>query len=266
MENKLEEADVRSVIAMLGEALSGDGDFSAMRTQLSEGIAKLTGASAWFWSRGSGGSDEHGAPVQPKVNILASGGFTNDQLAAYGQALRHPDMAWITAPLFRLSAGKRERITRTRQQIHRVEEVERVGASNELERAGIGPILLSFREASPSVVSSFSQVRPRGEPEFTERDARITHIILSEVEWMHEKSWPKYPDESLSSLPLQFTDILNLLVAGHSEKSMSSHLRQDKQTVAENIQAICQHFRVDSRAELVRRITCGDGGDNSPED
>ncbi len=33
--------------------------------------------------------------------------------------------------------------------------------------------------------------RAHGKPEFTPRDVRIAHIVLTEIPWLHEQGWPE---------------------------------------------------------------------------
>ena len=48
--DRLEEADVRAVVRLLGDVAGSDADHAGRKRQLMSGLAGLVGADGWLWS------------------------------------------------------------------------------------------------------------------------------------------------------------------------------------------------------------------------
>lgn len=98
-------------------------------------------------------------------------------------------------------------------------------------------------------------------PHFVEREARIAHIVLSEVPWLHFKAFPDRQSKEMTNLYPRHRTVLNCLCEGWSRKTIADHLGLSTNTVHGYSKVIFKHFGVHSQAELVARFSKGDGGD-----
>lgn len=260
---ELGEIDVRAIVSILGKSLSGDGDFSEKRSRVLNGIAGLISARSWFWAVTAFDTAalESETPGQPKTTVLDKSGFTEEQFAAYVESQRHPDMAWIAAPLFEACNATEGRVTRHRLQMHPREALENSEVNDLFVKAGMGPIIISQKKKVDNSTAVIAFCRPSGAEEFDARETKIAHIILSEIEWLHENSWPEYPETQAAMLSVRLTSILNLLLEGDPRKMIAQKLGLSEYTVSDYVKAIYKHFDVHSHTELILRFTKGDGGD-----
>lgn len=261
----LNEADVRSIVAMLGESISGESDFAVKRARVTEGLAELVQASKWIITRAAAQPNPLGSDLPPdfRYTVMVKGGFTDEEFVKYLETQRHPEMKVLVAPLFEACARTESRVTRERTQLHDSESMAKLDVTQKMAEVGIGPVIISQKYTSDSAFGAACFFRAEGEPEFSERDTKIAHILLSEVEWLHENSWPEYPDEKLASLPGRFTTIVNLLISGCQRKDIADKTNLSTNTISDYIKAVYKHFNVHSQAELVSRIVQGDGGDQA---
>ena len=110
-------------------------------------------------------------------------------------------------------------------------------------------------------MSAIGMYRELGEPHFDEREAKIAHIMLSEVPWLHFKEYPDRESRELSRLYPRHRTILNYLCEGWNRKKIADQLGLSVNTVHGYTKVIFKHFGVHSQAELLSRFSKGDGGD-----
>ena len=91
--------------------------------------------------------------------------------------------------------------------------------------------------------------------------AKIVHIVLSEVPWLHYHAYPDKPSQQLTGLYPRHRTVLNCMCEGWSRKKIAEHLGLTTNTIHGYSKVIFKHFGVHSQAELLARFTLGDGGD-----
>ncbi|MBB6308819.1 helix-turn-helix transcriptional regulator [Xanthobacter tagetidis] len=253
----LGEDDVREIVRLLGDVIVSRQDFSSVKRQLVEGICRLIDADAWTWSLGC--FAEPGA--QPVYLGMAHGGFDEARYTRLLLAASHPDMAWTSERLLTEMRTKDTHVTRLRQQV--VDEATFVasGVDGHLRAADIGPFIFSLRPIDDRAVSIIALYRRQGASDFSERESRIAHILLTELPWLHEQGWPQDRGASVPRLSPRLRLVLNLLLDGRSRKEMAANLSLSEHTVAQYQKALYRHFGVTSHATLLRRFQMGDGGD-----
>jgi len=128
-------------------------------------------------------------------------------------------------------------------------------------RANIGTLLISQRPMDGGGISGVAVYRELGKPQFNEREGRIAHIILTEVPWLHFRAFPDRESQDITRLYPRHRTILNLLTEGWGRKQIADHLSLSINTVHGYSKVIFKHFGVHSQAELIARLTKGDGGD-----
>lgn len=253
----LSEEDIRAIVRLLGEAMAGEGDISIKRRRVMDGVRRLIGANSWIWTMvGRFGPDE-----QPAHTVLVRDGFTEEQFAAYIRSQEHPDMRWLVGPFIAEVEETGDHLTRLRQQMTSNEEFDAADIKPLFEKAGFGPLILSARKTLSGQLSAVVIFRHFDAPLFTERESRMAHIILSELAWLHEISWPNYPRHEVSTLSPRERSVLTSLLQGRSRKEIADDFGISIHTVSGYVKEVYRHFNVNSHAELFHRFVNGDGGD-----
>jgi DNA-binding CsgD family transcriptional regulator len=125
----------------------------------------------------------------------------------------------------------------------------------------IAPGSMSCRPVDATTLSSITIHRKMARPFFSERDARLAHILLSEIPWLHPRGVRECDVGSVPSLSPRKRSILLLLVAGQSRRDISQNLGLSEHTINDYVKEIFGIFGVNSQAQLVARFLSGDGGD-----
>jgi len=253
----LDEADVRAIVRLLGEVAASRRDGLGMKRMLMGGLLDLVGADAWSWSLGR----DLEAGRQPTYVSMAHGGFDDERYGRLLCAAGHPDMARMSEALIGDMQERRSHITRAQQQFLVMDDYRACGFYPFMCEADLGPFMVSFRPIDESSVSTIAIYRRLDEADFTARESRIAHIVLSEIPWLHEQGWPEDRGATVPRLSPRTRVVLNMLLDGRSRKDIAAHLALSEGTVASYQKTIYRHFQVNSHAALMRRFQMGDGGD-----
>lgn len=252
----LQEDDVRRMVRLLGSVIADQGDFQEKRRKLMNGLCELIGATAWVWSM----SEFH--PDKPPSSVgLIHGGFDEERFAIYLEAINHPAMEAVSRQSSQELQAKGIHLTRTRDQMDPAALLDRSAAGALWRKVNIGPLIMSLRPMETGGVNAIRVYRELGEPHFSERESKIAHIILSEVPWLHFQAFPDKQSQEITNLYPRHRTVLNLLCEGWSRKKIAGHLDLSVNTIHGYAKIIFKHFGVHSQAELLARLTVGDGGD-----
>ena len=164
------------------------------------------------------------------------------------------------------SAGNpvhRLHLTRLRQQINHTGSFIGSNAEKAWLRADIGPVMLSCKPLPDGGFSSIGIYRTAERELFTERESKIAHIVLTEIPWLHLTGWPEERGQSALKLYPRLRTVLNLLIEGWSRKQIADRLDLSLNTIHGYVKDIYRHFSVHSQAELLARLSKGDGGDQA---
>jgi len=259
-EPSLDDAHIRSIVQLLAQVAIVEGSLNDKKSVLLNGLSRLIGADCWVWTAL--------APTEPgekpvAVNFL-HGGFSAERFAAYSEAIEHPNMALLNAPFLKLLEERRAHTTKLRQQLDPENSFVKLPVYPLWQNADIAPLLLScypFETGSMSLIALYRQEKS---DLFSPVEARIAHILLSEVRWLHEDSLPNCNNESshsyLNLSPRQRTT-LNLLLEGLGRKQIAAYLSISENTVSGYVKEIYRFYGVRSHAELLRHFRHGDRGD-----
>lgn len=254
----LTESDVRNLTRLLGDVIAAGGSHAEKKRLLMDGICQLIGAESWVWTLAQ--LNENGATTH--LGFL-QGGFDDDRFARFLEAIEHPDTRVLSEPLAQaLHSGAQEHLTRLRQQMDPEDKFLTFDGNRAWELADIGPLLVSLRKLPDSGVSGIGIYRRQGGEPFTEREAKIAHILLSEVGWLHLQDWPADRGESVIKLSPRQRVVLNALILGWNRKKIADHLKLSVHTVHGYVKGVFHHFGVHSQAELISRFSWGNGGDS----
>ena len=252
----LPEQDVRQIVRLLGEVIAAPGEIHHKRRLLMEGLCALIDATAWVWAM----SEFH--PDKPPSSVgLVHGGFDEQRFARYLDAINHPAMEPVMRPSSLELQAKGIHLTRTRHQMDPLYLLENSAAGEFWEKAGIGPLITSMRPMASGGMSAIGIYRELGKPHFTEREAKIAHIILSEVPWLHFQAFPDKQSQEITNLYPRHRTVLNCLCEGWPRKKIADHLGLSTNTIHGYSKVVFKHFGVHSQSELVARFSKGDGGD-----
>jgi DNA-binding CsgD family transcriptional regulator len=253
----LRESDVRAIVRLIGNAAGSTADVLVRKQELMTGLAELVGADGWLWSVTRVRDDT------PVCCGLLHGGLTVPQLAAWAESTQITDPELPEHPACYEISMNQYHATRTREQVVPDEK----WYSNPTVRkyrleVGIDDFLYSlYPLGEPGFVSAIGLYRHVGRPRFAARDRRMTHIVLSELDWLHTAGLPGDYGRSVPELSPRRRTVLVMLLNGMSRKEIAHALRISEHTAKDHIEAVYQHLGVSSQVDLVRRFYCGDGGD-----
>jgi len=256
----LPETTVRAMISLLSDVAALNGNIAAKRKHLMDGLCVLTKADSWYWTM-MGDIETEKAPAH---TIFLKNGFSDHEFSAYLKTQEHPDMKWMTAPFLEALNHSEGQITRLGSQVTSLDRLSQSSILPLLLEAGIGQVILSGRPTSSGQLSVIVMGRKGGRDDFTLLESRIAHILLSEVRWLHDESWPEHPREGISNLSPRLRTVLTLLLQGCGRKQIASDLEISIHTLGDYVKELYAVFGVHSQAELLRRFVEGDGGDLTP--
>jgi len=257
-ESYLDQTDVRAIVRLLGQTCATKGTINQKKHFLMEGLCRMLDIQAWAWV--------HAVEMTPgKLPVYVAyihGGFTEENLAAYIKIQSHPDMARMSIPISLELIGRVTPISRTLQQMLSVDEFTQASVGEEWRACGIYPRMLSFHPLADGSFSALAIYRSCEKPLFTEREAKIAHIVLSEVPWLHERQG------AAAELAMEVPQMarlqrltLELLLQGLTRKKIADTMNISINTVAGYVKDIYAFFGVSSQPALIRRFFMGDGGD-----
>jgi DNA-binding CsgD family transcriptional regulator len=252
-ESFVDEHDVRGMVRLLGEVAANPGNHSAKKRQLMEGLCQLVSADYWVWSVNS----SRGQGEQPDYLHALNGGFEPDQFGRLAKVIDHPEMKAFTAPFVAELAEKRAHLTRRLHQIYPEEAWPTEAVVNLWKEAGIGAIMLSFRPLDEKQLSAIALYRRLGQPLFDAREARIAHIVLTEVPRLHAEGWPQDRNVTIPGLAPRPCTVLNLLLQGLSRKEIATSIGVTEGTVNDYVKVVYKRFRVQSQSQLMNRLLRG---------
>ncbi|QJE98123.1 helix-turn-helix transcriptional regulator [Luteolibacter luteus] len=250
------------MIRLVGDVAVSRGGANEKRRVLMDGLVKLVDAQRWFWCMSSREKKKSGD--RPLYTAIAHGGFEDGTFAKLMKAADHPDSWEIFSSISSEVRRKNVQVTATRQQMDTGNRFLRDDIRQLWRDAGVGDLMVSI---SPMASGDFSAVgiyREDESSEFDGREAKIAHIVLAEVPWLHETGWSE--GDQLGVLPKlspRRRAVLNLVLEGHPRKEMASMLGISTHTLDGYVKDIFRHFSVHSQAELIARFRLG-SPENTP--
>jgi DNA-binding CsgD family transcriptional regulator len=253
----LAEADVRELVRLLGEVCALPDDHTGKKRSLMDGLRELIAADCWVWCLVA----EPRTDEPPVLVSFSHGGFTEERFAHFLEASQHPGSARNTAGIVSAVRAAGSQQTRLREQLIPTEEFLASSAYPAWCAADVSGVLLSVRPVDSIRQSAIGFYRGMGKPPFTAREARLAHVIISEVPWLHEQGWPEDRAVTVPQLSLRQRLVLNLLLDGRDRASIAEILRVSPHTANDYVKAVYRHFGIHSQAALIARFFRGDGGD-----
>ncbi len=251
------EDDFRAVVRILGDIATMSGTPDEKRRHLIGELCQIIGADCWVW-----GVSPLMKPGQQPVYLLQNhGGLDEERISRLLQAIEHPDSGAMTAPIAQAMIETGAHVTRLRQQIIPDERFLESPAFPFWSAANVGPIILSLRPVPGYGTTIIGLYRTASAPLFTPREARVAHIVLTEVRWLHEEGMPHTEAAPITTLPPRCRLVLLQLLAGRPRKEIAADLSISIHTVNDYLKQIFRHFGVQSQIQLIARFRNGDGND-----
>ncbi len=257
MSHGLAADDARAIIRLLGEVVSLASDHTGKKRCLMEGLCDIVDADYWLWALAA----ELEPGKFPVYVGFLSGRFTDTLLADFLKIQAHPEMIEWTVPLASEMCTARRHVTRNVQDQFDYAAFLASESGQLWSRSGIEPRCISFRPLTDRSATGIGLYRKTGRPLFTEREARIMHILLTEVPWLHDMGWPDDRCAKIPSLSRRCWLVHEMLLQGYSRIRIASHLGLSLHTIDGYVKTIYRHLGVHSQAALIARFQNGDGGD-----
>lgn len=253
----LSDRDVCSIVRLIGEVAIFDGTFSDKKRLLMNRLAQLIEVDCWIWTPI--------AATRPGEQVVAVAamheGFSEQRFVAYLNAIEHPQMAEFNEAFLRDLQARSAHTTRLRQQLDPTDTFTSSEVFPLWQQADIGPILLSSYPFEDGSISLIGLYRDAHKPLFSERDARIAHVVLSELPWLHVQSLPSVKHCEGQMLSPRLRTTLNLLLEGLGRKQIAGHLGITVNTASGYVKQLYRYYSVQSHPELMKHFKEGDGGD-----
>lgn len=259
-DSQFTEDDVRHCIRLIADVAMMEGDLAEMKSSLMDGLCNLIGADKWGWAIHVKQEQQDPQDARMIILHLLVGGFVDGEvkhlIKAYNdpdfQVADHGDLNELKSSES-LITGKSERIT--------PETYQRVGKNGRhWKAAGIENIIFSGMPLDNGVYSTIGVYRNQGRDEFTEREAKIVDVVLSEVEWLHRQDFPENRRTSFPYMAPQLKAVLNLLLLAHDRKSIAAELDLSPNTISGYVKEIYKLLRVNSQAQLISKFYQGNRG------
>lgn len=256
-DSPITDDDFRAVVRILGDITLMDATPDAKRQHLMTELGLLIQSDTWLWGL---------APFiqpgkQPVYLFQNHGGLDEERASRLVMAIEHPDSGAMTAPLALAMVQTGGHVTRLRQDIIPDERFLNSPAFPFWKAANVGPIILSLRPIPGIGSAVIAFYRPVSAPSFTPREARLAHIVLSEVSWLHHEGMPHAPSSTVPLLPPRCRLILHQLLVGRTRKDIAADLSLSVHTVNDYVKQIFRHFGIHSQMDLIARFRHGDGQD-----
>lgn len=251
--------DAVAIAKLLGEVAGHDGDVNARKRLLMRRLREFTDADGWLWSMTF---CDHSTKQPMSVGVIHEG-LTDEQFSGWVEASQTcPEQPPEDTPLGR-ELAKGRHYTRTRDQL--VPDAEWYNHPTvkkyRLDR-GIDDFLYSlYPLGGVDMCSAIGLYRHVGRPKFSARDRRITHIILSNVEWLHFAGLPEHRENAVPQLTPTQRIVLVHLLDGRRRADIASVMNISENTVRDHTRSVLRFYDAKDQLELVCKFRAGDGRD-----
>ncbi len=254
----LAEEDIREIVRLLSDIAIMEGGLADKKHALMSGLQKLINADGWLWS-----VTKVDVKTRTPISVgLMHSGLNEEQLTGWLEASQSSCPPPEDAPMFELTRT-RKHFTRTRQQVVSDDHwYSHPAVIRHRLRQGIEHFLYSVYplDIEEDFFSAIGIFRFCGREPFSDRESRIAHILLSEVEWLHYAEVPSESGRKVPQLTPRQRVVLIMLIEAHDKDDIARLLHISPHTVKDHIKAIYEHFQVTSQLELIRRFRFGDSG------
>ena len=251
--------DAVAAVRLLGEVAGHEGDVNTRKRLLMRRLQEFTGADGWLWSMTYRKADIN----QPMSVGVIHDGLTDEQFSGWVEASQVAKPQPPEDPVLGRELAKGKHYTRTRRQL--VPDAEWYNSPTiqkyRIDR-GIDDFLYSIYPLGGDVMcSAIGLFRHVGREPFSDRHRRVTHIILSNVEWLHYAGLPEHRENSVPQLTPTQRMVLVYLLEGRRRSDIASLLHVTENTAKVHVRNILKFYGAKDQLELVCKFRAGDGQD-----
>lgn len=244
---------VKKIVNLLAEVAQPNIDLAHKKQLLMQGLIELVDADYWGWGIGSGLTEGS----IPNFSFHVKGGFDDEQFKKFLVAIDHPDMAELSQPFIDEFRDTHTHFTRHSHQFDPEQKLKNSEAGILWHEANISDTIVSWYPLSYDCVSAIGIYRMMNKPAFTELESTISHLILSEVPWLHKYGWKTKEVVKIPELPHRSKTVLNLLLEGATRKEIASHMSLSEHTVNDYVKKLFKFFNVSSQPQLMVKFRHG---------
>lgn len=258
---QLSESDVRAMVRLIGGVAAIENDQALQRRKLMENLGEMVNADCWLWSMFRLCEPDGGAMT---IGLM-HGGLGEKEIAKVAAAETDPKLMKPETPALLELLTTEKHFTRRRVQMVDDADWYDHPHTSVYRQDWLDDCIYSIFPVNTQeqIYSGIGLHRKWGNDPFTAREARIVHIITSEVPWLHDAAVPGTNGEGTQRLAPRLRPVLTLLMDGQSRKRIAHNLGLSVHTIGDYIKAIYRHFNVSGRAQLMRHFMAGDGGDRN---
>jgi DNA-binding CsgD family transcriptional regulator len=219
------ESDIRKIACLLGQLVTAKGDHTSRRNRLLNGLACLIQADAWTWRLSDIDSTGRKLALCFLQSDLKERSARHHQLLPIISQAKFSDVSALET-----DTGPRFQNSHLGHALRFETQVPTVGLST----------IVFFRHVSL--------------PNFSERDAQIVDLVLSEICWVHTLQNLEYFCAVTRNLSPRLRMILQHLLKGNSRKQIADILGIELNTVHGYVKDIYLVFEVTSHISLLQRL------------
>jgi len=245
--------DIRAMVGIVSEVAANQGDHPEKKRLLMDSLCTLVQADSWSWVLAT--KVEPGQ--QPVYTSVSSGGFEDGQFSKLLVAQEHVDFAKLTEPLARGVSRTDDQVTLLCDDYDPGDFFAGCKSHHLWKNADTALPILCYRPVPNGSVSGVALYRKYDGRPFNLRHAKIAHIVLEEVPWLHEQGWPWSSAMRVPELTNRCRQVLNLLLEGLSRKEVANRLSLSEHTVNDYAKDVYKFFGVHSHAELISKFRVG---------
>ena len=242
----ISDDDVRAVVRLVGRIAGLDVPLIDRRRALIGDLCRLIDADVWLWAH-SGGWD-NGTPF---LISLIDGGWRDDpERTRVLHADSQPE--WLGAYVPHLD--------RARPSTFLFDAAHPGWAGGTVFDKVAGPtgfehFLFSMRPLDGGVFSGIALHRRAGRAPYTPREIALAHLVLGQVDWLHEHAPPPAAKAGgLSRLTPREREVLIHLLGGDGKQQIADKLGLSAYTIGDYMKAIYKHLDVRTRGELMAKF------------
>lgn len=251
--------DAVAAVKLLGEVAGHEGDVNARKRLLMHRLQEFTGADGWLWSV----TFRDASNNRPMSVGVIHEGLTDEQFSGWVEASQVAKPRPPEDPPLGEELAKGKHYTRTRRQL--VTDPDWYGNATvkkyRLER-GIDDFLYSiYPLGGDDMCSAIGLFRHVDREPFTDQHRRVTHIILSNVEWLHFAGLPEHRENAVPQLTPTQRMVLVYLLEGRRRSDIAALLHVSENTAKVHIRNVLRFYDAKDQLELVCKFRAGDGQD-----
>jgi DNA-binding CsgD family transcriptional regulator len=243
----LTDADIKSMIKLLGKVAGSTLPLPKRRRVLMEELVKLVGGDTWIWAC----SRHDGKMGNAVAWFLLDGGWKSDDERT--KVMHANSQTEVLSALSR-EINPKHHSTFTWDRSHAGWGDGAVHRKY-IRSIGFEHLLFSMYPLSAASFSGIGIHRRLGRTPFTLRQRVITHLIISQIDWLHRAGTDvEANDDALLNITSRQREILIHLLGGDGRKQVARKVKLSEHTVNDHIKDLYRRLGVQSNTQLLAKF------------